>query len=134
MDIRNLIERRRNDGSTHWEDCWKEHVDCALVRLADECEEMLDHYSAALDEIYLLRAQFAYEARGREADLTLKTFPKSRRRFAEQSIDRMRDAADGKVKGVSNHLSLEGGIGYRRLLGDRTLTRSQWENRDVTEA
>lgn len=52
-------------------------------------------YAAALDEIYALRAVLACEARILEAHVDYKTFPKSRRQFADASIVRMRGLARG---------------------------------------
>lgn len=94
-----------------------------------EYEHMLHHYSRALDEIYLLRAQLDFEARVQEVSLDYKTFPKSRRRFVEESVKRMRDSAAGKSHSVSRELGRHE-QGYRKLLGDRILTRIDWEHSD----
>lgn len=85
-------------------------------------------YSAALDEIYRLRAALAYEARTIEAHLLLATFPKSRRPHAEQQITRMRAAVVGDTGTAYQHVDT-----YQRqqLLRDAGgtggLTRGQWE-------
>lgn len=55
-------------------------------------EHLIDLLSAALDEIYFLRQGMAYEAAVVEAHLSLKSFPKSRRKYAEEQIERMRAA------------------------------------------
>lgn len=55
----------------------------------------LRFYSAALDEIYRLRAALAHEAAERETDVAMSTFPRSRLRAAHDSIVRMRAAAQG---------------------------------------
>lgn len=53
--------------------------------------------SVAIDEIYFLRAMLADEAGIIEAHLGYKTFPKSRRRFAEEQVERMKRAAAGEM-------------------------------------
>lgn len=58
----------------------------------------LELLSAALDEIYRLRRAFAYESRVIEAHYEgLKTFPKSRRKIAEEQVARMREAVTSSV-------------------------------------
>ena len=57
--------------------------------------------TAAVDEIYALRGILADEAGILEAHLSYKTFPKSRRKFAESQIERMRKAASGDYNGAS---------------------------------
>jgi hypothetical protein len=53
-----------------------------------------DLLSAALDEIFRLRRALSYEAAVVEAHYAgYKTFPKSRRKIAEQQVARMRQAA-----------------------------------------
>lgn len=51
--------------------------------------------SDLLDEVYFLRHILVSEARILEAHLDFKTFPKSRRAYAESSVERMRTAAKG---------------------------------------
>jgi hypothetical protein len=53
--------------------------------------------STAVDEIYFLRAVLADEAAIIEAHLGYKTFPKARRAFAEQQVERMRRIARGEM-------------------------------------
>lgn len=88
--------------------------------------DMLKHYSAALDEIYRLRAALAYEARVIEAHLLYKTFPKGRRAMATAQVARMREAAAGNASEVYP-------INFYRTLEEAglrpTLTRHAWENR-----
>ena len=91
----------------------------------------LRHYSRALDEIYFLRSLMAAEARVTEAHLELKSFPKSRRGFAEESVERMRRCAQGDAEGVFSEWGDVFGRAQRELRSSRaspTLTRSQWEN------
>lgn len=83
-------------------------------------------YSAALDEIFRLRALMAYEARALNAHLSYKTFPKSRRSIAEAQVERMKAAARGQAISVigaiawpHDHLAWAG--------ADQCLTRSQFE-------
>lgn len=53
--------------------------------------------SIAVDEIYFLRSMLADEAQILAAHLGYKTFPKSRRRFAEAQVERMKRAAAGEM-------------------------------------
>lgn len=53
--------------------------------------------SAALDEIWLLRAALAHEAEVLEGYLAFKSFPTSRRDIADRQLTRMRSAARGDV-------------------------------------
>lgn len=86
------------------------------------------HYSAALDEIWRLRRLLAYEAGVLEAHLGYKSFPKTRRAFAEQQVARMQDAARGHSdkEAVATHsLStrhITQGLGMKQ-----TLTCHAWE-------
>lgn len=50
-------------------------------------------------EVSLLKQALAHEARVLEAHLEYKSFPKSRRGFAEEQVDRMRHAALGSFHG-----------------------------------
>jgi len=90
-------------------------------------EDMLGHYSHALDEIYRLRVALAYEAHVATSLLTYATLPSGARAQLEDMVDRARAAARGEVA-------------YRRLIDDElrgrilrnagaseTLTRHQWE-------
>lgn len=90
--------------------------------------DILGHYSAALDEIYALRAALAYEARVVEAHLDFKSFPKSRRAIAEEQIERMRTAATHQA--LSAYEGLSHRLDELQRLGAGTLTRAQWEARD----
>lgn len=109
-------------------------------RDADEsaAEAMLAHYMAALDEIYRLRCALVIEARGVEADLLLATFPKSRRRYAEERVERMRAAVRGEAdQAYKDRLDPgSGGLrtGVQELLiaagASPTLTRHEWEERN----
>jgi len=123
--------------------CKKCAADAELVAAGKAAEQqaaddMLAHYSAALDEIYRLRCALVIEAKGVEADLRLKTFPKSRRRWAEDRIERMRAAARGESEQAycERLAPAPGGLrtGVQELLiatgASPCLTRSQWEERD----
>lgn len=89
-------------------------------------DDLLEHYSAALDEIYRLRCLLEYNADVLQAHLWLKTFPKSRRPIAEMQVERMRRASEGESRDVYNEVYQES-IGFRRAVGRRTLTRTDWE-------
>lgn len=92
-------------------------------------DEMLRHYSAALDEIYRLRAALAYEARVIGGHLLLAGFPKSRREIAEQQIERMRTAVRGRTRWAYDGVMSAGAAeGLLRAAGaSPTLTRTEWE-------
>lgn len=83
--------------------------------------------SGLLDEVYELRRVCAYTAQAIQADLSLKTFPKSRRLLAESRIERLRKAANGYARHVN--LGVSGQV-LRAALRDagakETLTRAQW--------
>lgn len=85
-------------------------------------------YSKALDEVYRLRRALAYEARVVEAHLGYKTFPKTRRKIAEEQVERMRLCARGEAGVVYagvNYTSLNAAL--RAAGASETLTRAQWE-------
>jgi hypothetical protein len=97
-------------------------------------DEMLSHYSAALDEIYRLRRALAFEALVVEAHLGLKSFPKSRRRFAEGQVERMRESARGHAERAyagRDYWKLDEAL---RSAGGDLLTRHQWEHRNDEDA
>ncbi|KQO98350.1 hypothetical protein [Leifsonia sp. Leaf264] len=65
--------------------------------------------SELVDEIYWLRCEFAYESLVLPDALQYKTFPKSRRRFADEQIKRIQLSAGGKVAAAyadTSYLSL----------------------------
>jgi len=84
--------------------------------------------SRALDEIFELRRAMAYEAEVLLAHLDYATFPKHRRKFAEDSIRRLRQSACGHVDvayaGTSS-LSLRGAL--LSAGAPESLVRHQWE-------
>lgn len=88
----------------------------------------LADYSAALDEIYALRAALAVEARIIEAHLLLRSFPKSRREVAGKQVTRMRVAA--KRGAGRAYADMPQRYAELKRLGAKTLTRTQWESRD----
>lgn len=90
-------------------------------------EELLRYYSAALDEVYRLRAALAHEREVRRADLALKTYPKSRRSVAIQAMDRMVMAANGFASNAYAHPEIDLKAALRAVGADECLTRSQWE-------
>lgn len=81
--------------------------------------------SAAVDEIYALRGILADESLILEAHLGYKTFPKSRRKYAEAQIERMRKAAAGDYQ-----LARRGDLVWQRALRglglDGCLTDHEW--------
>lgn len=99
-----------------------------IINLQADNQEMLRHYSRALDEIYRLRQALAYEARVVEAHLDLKSFPRSRRRFAEDQVKRMRRAAVGEFfRAYGGQRYLENELNQ---LDGQGLTRARWEGRE----
>lgn len=89
-------------------------------------DEEMRLYGRALDEIYSLRAVLAYEAMRIKADLSLKSFPKSRRPFAEEAVERLRAAARGDHWPAYNHIKRPKSC-LRECGASETLTRTQWE-------
>ncbi len=86
------------------------------------------YYSAALDEIWRLRCILAYEARVVEAHTSLKTFPKSRRAYAEKQIEHMRAAARGKSKDVYAGLDQRAVLSALKTAGaDQGLSAPQFQ-------
>lgn len=89
--------------------------------------ELMQHYSRALDEIYALRAICAHAALGVQADLSYKTYPKSRRSIARERIDRLQAAARGERNTAYVGMTV-GKHALREAGAEDTLTRAQWEN------
>jgi hypothetical protein len=91
--------------------------------------EEMRYYSAALDEVYRLRAVLAYESHVLKAHLELKTFPKSRRTIAEDQVARMRATARYGTQGRRHSQDLF--CDLKTALSDagaaETLTRSAFE-------
>ena len=106
------------------------HLSCGIANGEVEVgtDDLLAHYSDALTEIYELRAALAYEAQVLKAHLDYKSFPKSRRKYAEEQIERMKQAAAGKAK-----VAYAGTSFLKQSLrwagASETLTRWQWEHR-----
>lgn len=92
-------------------------------------EDFLKLYSRALDEIFRLRRALAYEAAITDAHLGLKTFPKSRRRAAENQISRMRDAARGRARNAYAEPKIRATLALAMQLAEAedALTRTQFE-------
>lgn len=91
--------------------------------------------SVAVDEIYALRVMLADEAAILEAHLDLKSFPKSRRKFAEQQIERMRTAARGDYKEAARPNKVPNSQWTLKDIGAQpTLTNHEWaEQRGLTQ-
>lgn len=89
--------------------------------------------SIAVDEIYFLRALLADEADVLEAHLDYKTFPKTRRKYAEEQLDRMRRAAKGEMYAAARE-RFDAPMAFRRLGVKETLTNHDWaEQRGLIE-
>jgi hypothetical protein len=78
--------------------------------------------SALLDEVYALRVLLAQEAGRTVTDLSYATYPKSRRTFAEASIDRITRAAATSGAAVAHEISSPKVV-LRRAGFPQTLTR-----------
>lgn len=84
--------------------------------------------SELLDEVYRLRTALAYEALVTRAHLGYKTFPKSRRPFAERQIERMQQGSRGQAFEAYypiSHLVLN--TARKEANMPETLTRARWE-------
>jgi hypothetical protein len=90
-------------------------------------DDLLPHYSRALDEIYRLRTALAYEAGALTAHLEYKTFPKTRRALAEEQLLRMRRAAQGESEAAYAGIESWALESARRDSRMGKLTRGQWE-------
>lgn len=87
----------------------------------------LSDLSAAVDEIYHLRAMLADEARIISALLDYRSFPKSRREIAQRQIERMKAAACGVLGGferVGSEYTRKSSLSWAGA--DECLTNSQW--------
>lgn len=84
-------------------------------------------YSEAITEVYTLRGWFAIEARVIDEHLATKSFPKSRRSYAEDQKGRFAVLAAGKRAhfGANQH-SLDGAL--RAAGADPKLSRAEWES------
>ncbi len=81
--------------------------------------------SIALDEVFFLRALLADEAGIIEAHLGYKTFPKTRRKYAEEQVERMKAAAAGDIVGAQRE-NFSASRALRRLGLDECLTNDMW--------
>jgi hypothetical protein len=90
-----------------------------------EADDTLTLLSAALDEIYALRTICAYEEGVVQTDTEYKSFPKSRRRVADDQMARLRAAVAGGAQHVSNFE-----IPFARWVRDKVdlLTVDQWRD------
>jgi hypothetical protein len=90
--------------------------------------------SVAIEEIYFLRAVLADEAAIVEAHLGYKTFPKTRRPYAQQQIERMRRIARGELWSATRD-KFDQRRALRSADADDCLTNHQWaEQRGLTPA
>lgn len=90
-------------------------------------EDILGHYGRALDEVYRLRRQLAYEASVLEVHLGYATFPKSRRGIAEDQVERMRQAARGEPGVLTGIADGSLRLCMQEAEAAETLTRSAYE-------
>lgn len=89
-------------------------------------EDMLKHYSAALDEIYALRLMATFEAQVLDGALLYVTLPKRVRALLEEARTRLRATAHGRA--AVGHLSAEERRFVVEMCGaPMTLTRHEWE-------
>jgi hypothetical protein len=93
-------------------------------------DDAMADLSAALDEIYLLRKMLATEARILEAHTEYKAFPKTRLKFAKESVERMREMARGNAHAAWYRGSPEYRFARQELesiAGSGTLTRAEFQ-------
>jgi hypothetical protein len=84
-------------------------------------------YSEAITELYSLRGWFAIEAHIIDKHLAMKSFPKSRRSYAEDQRDRFAALAAGqRAHDDVNHQSLGGAL--RQAGAEPALSRAEWES------
>jgi len=95
-------------------------------------DDMLAHYSAALDEIYLLRQALAVEAAAVERVLRRYTsLPKGVRTQLGSVLERLVLAARGQTSMAYRDYDADQRHDALRAVGaSTTLTRSEWEERD----
>lgn len=94
-------------------------------------DDMLAHYSRALDEIFRLRQAAAFEAQTIYIALTYRSVPGKARDALEQARGRLTSSARGQ--NIYGHLSAEAlDMALRGVGAPTTLTRAQWEA-EVTE-
>lgn len=123
-DERNALRAENEDlraSREMWASARSESISLDLAALRARLEEaerreneMLSHYSAALDEVYWLRRALAYEARVVEAHtLDISRLGKNRREQLERCIERLKQSALGNVlatyAGVPSRSLDEGG-------------------------
>ncbi|WP_159599518.1 hypothetical protein [Agromyces humi] len=90
-------------------------------------DELRDHLSAALDEIYALRRGAAFEAAGLKATLDMKSFPKSRRTVTEQQTDRLIKSARGNAQlAYAGEYSIHLDAATEAAGAENHLTMSMW--------
>lgn len=90
-------------------------------------DETFGYYSTALDEIFALRGLFAYEASLLVGHLGYKTFPPSRRTFADEQVTRMRAAARGHMAIALRDVPLRSISGEARNIAVHEVTAEWWE-------
>lgn len=100
--LRQRLEEAR-EGARHHE--WMARYANDVHHLQEQVARLQSTLGDALDEVYSLRAALAHEALRVEADLGLKSFPKSRRPFAEMAVERNLKAARGDRSGVLQDVS-----------------------------
>ena len=81
--------------------------------------------SLAIDEIYFLRSVLADEAAIIEAHLGYKTFPKTRRKYAEAQVERLRRMARGEMW-TATRKDFDQKRSLRTADADECLTNHQW--------
>lgn len=90
-------------------------------------DEELRYYSAALDEVYTLRAALAHEARVRRRDLELRSYPSGRRAAGERAVERMIAAAGGRSREAYPTTEFDCHEALAAVDADHGLSRGQWE-------
>jgi hypothetical protein len=90
-------------------------------------DEEMAHYSRALDEIHRLRGLLVYESLVLQVHLDYKSFPKSRRKIAEEQIACMGQAALVFSEKAMESVDRRSMRQIRQEYGIETLTRREFE-------
>lgn len=123
----------RCGGAAICSQCAKDQAQVAAEAAKQERadEEMIGHYSAALDEIRRLRSLAAYEAAALEKVLDMATLPRTANRHLRKLRERLLDVACGRADVTLAEVSATDRRAALVAAGAPPgLTRHQWEERD----
>lgn len=104
-------------------------IEALTRKLLAERDEILAHYSRALDEVYRLRKAAAYEATLLDAHLRWKSLPSTARQAMDRQAQRLYQAARGEAEQA--YKAVDGRALREALLdagAEEGLSRGQWED------